>query len=139
MKYYYVAAVSEGNRIAEEGIKADEKGVIKIIVLKDTFIMDKFVLDVYATEIMGVDEYNYFEIVPKGISGQIIESISDNLFAEFFHLLIQPFVEPKHLKRATTARYEGMGLDVGIHLVENKEKFDDEYKKKILSYYHEID
>jgi len=32
-----------------------------------------------------------------------------------------------------------MGLDVGIHLVENKEKFDDEYKKKILSYYREID
>jgi hypothetical protein len=101
--------------------------------------MDKFVLDVYANEIMGLEEYSYFEILFNGISGQLIDSISDNLFAEFFQILIQPLIKPEFLKRPTTDRYEGMGLDVGIHLVENKEKFDDDYKKKILSYYHEID
>jgi hypothetical protein len=139
MKYYYVAPVNESNRVAEEGIRADGKGVIRIIVLKDSFIMDKFVLDVYANEIMGLEEYSYFEILFNGISGQLIDSISDNLFAEFFQILIQPLIKPEFLKRPTTDRYEGMGLDVGIHLVENKEKFDDDYKKKILSYYHEID
>lgn len=139
MKYYYIAKAEEGNRIAETGIKAGEKGIINIIVLKDTFLMDKFVLDVYAYEVMGLEEYNYFEIMAKGISGQIIDSEIDNLFTEFFKLLVQPFIAAVDLKRITTDRYEGMGLDIGIHLVENKEKFDDDYKKKILGYYHEIE
>lgn len=139
MKYYYVVAEHHGNKVAEEGIKCDERGIIDIIALKDTFLMDKFVLDVYAYEVLGLEEYSLFEVSIKGIVGQLIASDIDNLFSGFFKVLIQPFISSKHLKRITTDRYEGMGLDVGLHIVENKEKFNDEYKKKILSYYHEID
>lgn len=139
MKYYYVVAEQSGNRTAEEGIQCDERGVITLITLKDTFLMDKFVLDVYAWEILGVEVYSLFEISLKGIGGEILDSDIDNLFSEFFKVLSQPFISPGFLKRITTDRYEGMGLDVGLHIVENKEKFDDEYKKKILGYYHEIE
>ncbi|MCK5058591.1 MAG: hypothetical protein KAT34_18190 [Candidatus Aminicenantes bacterium] len=139
MKYYYVAAEQYGNRIAEEGIQCDESGVITVITLKDTFLMDKFVLDVYTCEVLGLEEYSLFEISLKGIAGELLDSNIDNLFSEFFQVLTQPFISPGFLKRITTYRYEGMGLDIGLHIVENKEKFDDEYKKKILGYYHEIE
>jgi hypothetical protein len=103
--------------------------------VKDTFQMYKFVLDVYAYEVLGLDEYCLFEIALPAISGQVVENDIDNLFVDFFKILIQPAVEPQYLKRITTNRYEGMSLDVGIHFVENKEKFTTAYKKKILSYY----
>lgn len=138
MKYYYIVAEQQSNQVAEEGIKCDKNGMIDLVALKDTFLMDKFVLDVYAYEVLGLEEYCLFEIALSAISGQVVENDINNLFVDFFKILIQPAVEPEHLKRITTDRYEGMGLDVGIHLVENKEKFTSAYKKKVLSYYREL-
>ncbi len=134
MKYYYVASEKEGKKIKEKGIVADDRGAISIIALKDSFLMDKFVIDVYAYEVLGVEEFYYFEIAQDGISGHIIDSDIDNSFSVFFKLLLQPFIHSSKIKFITTDRYDGMGLDVGVHLVENKDKFDDEYKQKILGY-----
>ncbi len=138
MKYYYIVPEQQSNRIAEEGIKCDKRGLIDLVAVKDTFLLYKFVLDVYACEVLGLEEYCLFEIALPAISGQVVENDTDNLLVDFFKILIQPAIEPEHLKRISTDRYEGMGLDVGIHLVESKEKFTKAYKKKVLSYYREL-
>ena len=139
MKYFYAAPVHEGNTISEEGIKSDDRGVIELIALKEGFLMQKFVFDVYSSEVIGSDEYSLFEISPEGIVGQITKTDKENFLADFFIVVMQPFIETVHLKRLTTDRYEGMGLDIGIHLVENKEKFTDDYKQKILGSYQALD
>ena len=138
MKIFYCAHAEKVGKIAQDGIMADEDGTIPVIVVDKMFLMSKFVVDSYAFEILGIEEYCYFEISPKGISGKIIDTSISDMFSPFYKLLKQHSIQKQFLTPQMTDRYESMGLGTGIFLVENKDKFNETYKKKILEYAEEL-
>lgn len=140
MRYFYLAPEEALNSIYSDGIKADENGEIRIITLKDDFLMDKFVFDVYAYEVLNLDVYCLFQVLDIGIRGKISGGGIDHIFSDTFKILEQDTIEKKYIAPySSEAKYEGMGLEVGVFPVENKEKFTPEYKQKILEYLNALD
>jgi hypothetical protein len=140
MRYFYLAPEEALNSIYSEGIKADEKGEIRIISLKDDFLMDKFIFDVYAYEVLNLDVYCLFQVLDIGIGGELSDSDIDHIFSDTFKILKQETIEKKYIAPySSEAKYEGMGLEEGVLPVENKDKFTAEYKQKIQEYLHALD
>lgn len=135
MKYYYVAPDAEVDRIFNSGIDMRGTPKIPIIVLHDSFLMTKYIMDVYAHDILETDVYCAFEIDMKGIETPLFESEIQHIFKDVFKVVLQEQIARKHLKPfKTDTSYEGMGLIDGVFPVENREKFDDAYKQKVLEY-----
>lgn len=135
MRYYYLAPEGKSNTTFTNGIEADGKGLIPLILLKDDFLMDKFIFDMYAYEVLELDVYCLFQVLETGIENQLTDSSINHMFAGSFKLLEQDRIDKKHiLPYQSAANYEGMGLEPGIIPVENKEKFTPEFKRKILEY-----
>lgn len=140
MKFYHVAPEAQVEKIYGSGIQANEKGEIPIIVLKDDFLLKKFIFDLYAHEVLGVDVYCLFEITPEGVEGSLFESNIDSIFSDSFKISKQPHIERKHLMPfKTDESYEGMGLIEGVFPVENKDNFTKKYKRKVLEYLKELE
>lgn len=139
MKYYHVAAENEVDKIYNNGIYANKKNEIILVVLKDDFLLKKFILDVYAHEELGVDTYCAFEISPTGVEGPLFETNIKSIFSGSYKASKQPHIESKYIKPFKGEEtYEGMGLINGVFPVENKEKFTDEYKHQVLMYLQEV-
>ena len=138
MRFFYCAHSEKVGKITQDGIMADENGTIPVIIVDKMFLMHQFVIDSYAYEILGIEEYCYFEISPKGISGEISDTSISDVFAPFYKSLKQRSIQKQFLTPQMTDRYESMGLGIGIFLVENKDKFNETYKKKILEYAEEL-
>lgn len=140
MRYFYLAPEEALNSIYSDGIKADENGEIRIITLKDDFLMDKFIFDVYAYEILELDIYCLFQILDEGIRGELSDGDINHIFSDTFKILKQETIEKKYIAPyGSEAKYEGMGLEEGVLPVENKDKFTAEYKQKILEYLNALD
>ncbi len=140
MRYFYLAPDEALNSIYTNGIKADEKGEIRIIALKDDFLMDKFVFDVYAYEILNLDVYCLFQILDDGIRGELSDGDINHIFSDTFKILKQETIEKRYIApHGSESKYEGMGLEEGVFPVENKEKFTPEFKQKILEYLNALD
>ncbi len=133
MRYFYCAKAEYVNEISQKGISSDEN-TIPIIIVDERFLMYQFVIDSYAFEILETDEFCFFEISAEAITGNIVDMQTDNLFAPFFKLLKQPNIEKQFLSPQITDRYDSMGFDIGVFLVENKQNFNEAYKRKILEY-----
>ena len=139
MKFYHIAPEARLNTIYNSGIRADDKGEIPIIVLKDDFLLKKFLFDVYAHEVMGLDVYCLFEINQQGVDGPLFEANINSIFSDSFKISKQPHILRKHIKPYKSEEsYEGMGLIEGMFPVENKDKFTDQYKRKVLEYLKEV-
>jgi hypothetical protein len=139
MKFYHVAPEAQVEKIYGSGIQANEKGEIPIIALKDDFLLKKFIFDLYAHEVLRLDVYCLFEITQEGVEGSLFEADINNIFSDSFKISKQPHIERKYLKPfKTDESYEGMGLIEGVFPVENKDKFTDKYKRKVLEYLKEI-
>lgn len=139
MKFYHVAPEKQVSNIFNSGIYPDAKGEIKIIVLKDNFLMTKYVLDMYAFEELGVDIYCAFEVSGEGIPGALTASTIKSIFSDSYKVTKQECIERNYLKPFTSGEsYEGMGLINGVFPVENKDKFTPEYKQKVLEYLSEV-
>ncbi|UCH95576.1 MAG: hypothetical protein JSV88_01680 [Candidatus Aminicenantes bacterium] len=139
MKFYHAAPEANIEKIFASGIRANQKGEIPIIVLKDDFLLKKFIFDVYAHEVLGLDVYCLFEIKEEGIRGPLFEANINSIFSDSFKISKQPQIERKHLMPfKTDESYEGMGLIDGVFPVENKDKFTDQYKRKVLEYLKEV-
>ena len=137
MIFYHAAPEKELNKIYNDGIHANDRGEIPLIVLKDEFMLKKFLFDLYAHEILGVDVYCLFEIKPQGIEGPL--SNIDNIFADSFKVSHQPHIPRKFIKPyQSDESYQGMGLIEGMFPVENKDKFTEEYKQKVLEYLNQV-
>ncbi|HLP60678.1 MAG TPA: hypothetical protein VK186_17680 [Candidatus Deferrimicrobium sp.] len=135
MRYFYVASEDRLSSIYTSGIKADKDKEIKIIALQEDFLMDKYIFDVYAYEVLGLDVYCLFHILPLGFQGEILDSNINHIFARVFKKLIQETIERKYIAPyRSLINYEGMGLVEGVFPVENKDKFTPAYKQKILEY-----
>ena len=134
LRFFYCAESKQFNGISKKGIRANMNGQIPIVLIDERFLMYQFVINSYAYEILGLEEYCYFEIAPKGVRGEIIEMNSTDILSPFYKLLKQDTIEPEFLSPQLTDRYKSMGFDIGAFLVENKENFTDTYKKKILDY-----
>jgi hypothetical protein len=134
-----VASEDTVSSIFHEGIYANEKNQIILIALKDDFIMKKFVLDVYAHEELGTDTYCAFEVSEQALEGPLFEAGINSIFSDSFRICMQPHIERKHIQPFKTEdSYHGMGLIEGVFPVENKDKFTDQYKRKVLDYLKEI-
>ncbi len=133
MRYFYCAKAEYVNIISQQGISSNEKA-IPIIVVDERFLMYQFVIDSFAFEILETDEFCFFEISAEAITGNIVDLQTDNLFAPFFKLLKQSNIGKNFLTPQVTDRYDSMGFDIGVFLVENKQNFNDTYKRKILEY-----
>jgi len=139
MKFYYLAPEAMQSAIFSKGIQAAADNQITLMVLKDDFIMTKFLFDVYAYEELGVDTYCAFEISPEGMQGPLSESDSKSIFSQALKKTNQTFIDKKYLKPyITDENYQGMGLVAGVLPIENKEKFTEEYKQKVLDYLKEL-
>ena len=139
MKFYHVAPEAQVEKIYRNGIQANEKGEIDIIALKEDFLLKKFIFDLYAHEVLRVDIYCIFEITPEGFDDPLIESNINSIFSDSFKISKQPHIERKALiPFKTDDSYEGMGLIEGVYPVENKDKFTEEYKQKVLEYLKEV-
>lgn len=135
MRYFYLASEDQLSSIYTNGIKADKNGEIKIIALQEDFLMDKYIFDVYAYEVLGLDIYCLFHILPLGFKGKILDSHINHVFASVFKILKQEAIERKYIAPyQSLTNYEGMGLVEGVFPVENKDKFTPQYKQKILEY-----
>ncbi len=135
MRYFYLAAEKDLNSIYNNGITADNKGEIKIIVLKDDFLMDKTIFDMYAYEVLGLDIYCLFQILESGIRSEILDSNINHLFSDSFKVIKQETIEEKYIAPyESDVNYEGMGLVEGVLPVENPTKFTPSFKQKILEY-----
>jgi len=135
MRYFYLASEDQLSSIYTNGIKADKHGEIEIIALQEDFLMDKYIFDVYAYEVLGLDIYCLFHILPLGFQGEILDSKIDHIFAGSFKILKQETIERKYIAAyQSLTSYEGMGLVEGVYPVENKDKFTPEYQQKILEY-----
>lgn len=140
MRYFYLAPEEEQSSIFTGGITADHRGEIKIIQLKDDFLMDKFIFDMYAFEVLGLDIYCLFQVLYNGISGEITDSDIDHMFSKSFKILKQEKIDRLFIAPyKSDTRYEGMGLEEGMFPVENKDKFTPQYKQKILEYLKALD
>jgi hypothetical protein len=140
MKYYHVAEESAVQNIYSKGITPDTANKIILIVLSDSFIMKKFLFDVYAHEVLKTDTYCAFEIDSAGVTGPLSETEINSIFADSFKSCKIPFIERKYVKPFKSEEsYEGMGLMEGVFPVENKDKFTDSYKRKVLEYLKEVD
>ena len=139
MKFYHVAPEAQVEKIYGSGIQANEKGEIPIIALKDDFLLKKFIFDLYAHEVLKVDIYCIFEVIAEGFTGPLIESDISSIFSDSFKISQQPYIERKYLiPFKTDESYEGMGLIEGVYPVENKDKFTEKYKRKVLEYLKEV-
>jgi hypothetical protein len=139
MKFYYVAADTEVNTIFSDGVAAKDGREIPIIALHDSFLMSKFVFDVYAHEILNVDVYCAFEIDKDGFESALFNSSISHIFSPVFKVIYQENIPRKFLKPFQTDQsFEGMGLIEGVLPVENREKFTDQYKQKIKEYIDEL-
>jgi len=139
MKFYHVAPETQVEKIYGSGIQANEKGEIPIIELKDDFLLKKFIFDLYAHEVLNVDIYCILEITPEGLAGPLIESNINSIFSDSFKISQQPYIERQYLVPfKTDESYEGMGLIEGVFPVENKDKFTEKYKRKVLEYLKEV-
>ncbi len=139
MKYYYAAPETEANNIYNKGITANTRAEIPIIALKDDFLLKKFIFDLYAHEVLGVDIYCLFEIQAEGVNGPLFDTSIKNIFSETFKVVKQPRIDRQYIiPFETEENYEGMGLIEGVFPVENKDKFTDEYKRKVLEYLKEL-
>ncbi len=139
MKYYYIAPETEIDTLFSTGVIAKGKPEITIIALNDNFLMSKFIFDVYAYEILGVDVYCAFEIMKEGLETALFNSPIHNTFAEVYKVIYQPHIDKKFLKTIKSDHtYEGMGFIEGVFPVENRDRFTDEYKNKILEYIREL-
>jgi len=135
MKFYHIAKESDLSNIFSKGIYPNEKGEIFLIVLNDDFIMKKFIFDVYAHEYLDVNEYCAFEVSESGVEGPLFDTGINSIFSDSFRASKQQKIERKHLKLfKTEENYEGMGLIEGVFPVEHKDKFTDEYKRKVFEY-----
>ena len=135
MRYFYLAPEDELSTIFTRGIKAEKNGEIKIIVLKDDFLMDKFIFDVYAYEVLKLESYCLFQILFSGIGGELSDSTGEHTFSDCFKMLKQETIERQFIAPyKSEISYEGMGYEEGVFPVENKEKFTPDYKQKILEY-----
>lgn len=140
MRYFYLAPENELSTIFTKGIKADENGEIKIIVLKDDFLMDKFIFDVYANEVLGLEAYCLFQILLSGVGDELSDSDEEHIFSSCFKTLKQEVIERQFIAPyKSDTSYEGMGYEEGVFPVENKEKFTPDYKQKILEYLTALD
>lgn len=140
MRYFYLAPENELNEIFTGGIKAGEGGVIKLIALKDDFLMDKFIFDVYAYEVLGLEEYCLFQVLYSGISGEISGSGTAHLFSDCFKVLSQESIDRQFIAPyKSETSYGGMGFEEGVFPVETKEKFTPNYKQKIREYLDALD
>jgi len=122
------------NEISQNGIVANKQGFIPLIMLDERFLMYQFVVDSYAFEILGFNEYCFFEIDQKGVKGKISKMDTNDIFAPFYKIVKQEFIGKEYLTPQITDRYESMGFDIGVFLVENKHNFNEKYKKKVLEY-----
>jgi hypothetical protein len=135
MRYFYLAPEDQLSSIYTTGIKADQHGEIRIITLREDFLMDKYIFDVYAYDVLGLDIYCLFHILPEGCEGEIVDSNINHIFASVFKILKQESIERKYIAPyQSLTSYEGMGLVEGVFPVENKEKFTLLYQQKILEY-----
>jgi hypothetical protein len=139
MKFYHVAPEAQVEKIYRNGIQANEKGEIPIITLKEDFLLKKFIFDLYAHEVLRVDIYCIFEITQEGFAGPLFESNINSMFSDSFKISKQPHIERKSIiPFKTDESYAGMGLIEGVFPVENKDKFTDKYKQKVLEYLKEV-
>jgi hypothetical protein len=139
MRFYHPAPEKELNKIYNDGIQANDRGEIPLIVLKEDFMLKKYIFDLYAYEIMGVDVYCLFEIKAQGIEGTLSNATIDNTFAGSFKVLHQANIARKFITPFQTEEsYQGMGLIEGMFPVENKDKFTVEYKQKVLEYLNQV-
>lgn len=139
MKFYHVAPEAQVEKIYGSGIRTNEKGEIPIIALKDDFLLKKFIFDVYAHEVLELDIYCLFEIRQEGIEGPLLEANINSIFSDSFKIAKQPHIERKYLMPfKTDESYAGMGLIEGVFPVENKDKFTEKYKRKVLEYLKEV-
>jgi hypothetical protein len=139
MKFYHVAPEGQVEKIYRSGIEANEKGEIPVIALKDDFLLKKFIFDLYAHEVLKVDIYCIFEIIPGGFTGPLLQSNIDSIFSDLFKIAKQPQIQrPDLIPFKSDDSYEGMGLIEGVYPVENKDKFTKEYKQKVLEYLREV-
>ncbi|MCU0288907.1 MAG: hypothetical protein MUF15_21245 [Acidobacteria bacterium] len=135
MRYFYLAPEDQLSSIYTTGIKADKDKEIKIIALQEDFLMDKYIFDIYAYEILGIDVYCLFHVLNLGFQSEILDGNIKHIFAPVFKRLKQDKIERKFIAPyKSLTNYEGMGLVEGVFPVENKDKFTDEYKQKILEY-----
>lgn len=140
MRYFYLAPEEALNSIYTNGIKADDKGEIRIITLKDDFLMDKFIFDVYAYEVLNLEVYCLFQVLIIGIRGDLLDGDIDHTFSDAFKILKQETIEKKYIAPyRSESKYEGMGLEEGVFPVESKEKFTPAFKQKILEYMNALD
>ncbi len=139
MKFYHVAPEAQVEKIFGGGIQANKQGEIPVIALKDDFLLKKFIFDLYAHEVLKVDIYCIFEITPGGFEGPLFESHIKSIFSDSFKISRQPYIERQYLiPFKTDESYAGMGLIEGVFPVENKDKFTEEYKRKVLEYLKEV-
>ncbi len=135
MKYYYVAPDTEVDAIYSGGVSSGEKSEIAIIALSDTFLMTKYIFDVYAKEVLGVDIYCAFEVLPGGMQTAVFDSPIKHIFTDVIKVIFQDRIERKSLiPFKTDQSYQGMGLIEGVFPVENQDKFTDAYKNKVVEY-----
>lgn len=137
MRFFYCSSSDKVNEISQNGVNSNEDGFIPIIMLDEKFLMYQFVVDSYAFEMLGFKEYCFFEIDQRGIIGKINQLDTEDIFAPFYKIVKQDFIEKEYLIPQITDRYDSMGFDIGVFLVENKHNFNDKYKKKVLEYAEE--
>ncbi len=135
MRYFHLAPEKDLTSIYNNGITADNKGEIKIIALREDFLMDKFIFDIYAYEVLGLDIYCLFQILSDGINSEILDSQINHLFSDYFKILKQNTIKKRYITPyQSDIKYEGMGLVEGVFPVESQEKFTPDNKQKILEY-----
>jgi hypothetical protein len=139
MKYYYVAPDRDVDGIYSSGVDMKGNPKIPIIALHESFLMTKYIMDVYAHDVLEVDVYCAFEVSHQGIQTPLFESQIQHIFKDVFKVVLQESIERKYLKPyKTDTSYEGMGLIDGVFPVENRDKFTGAYKEKILEYIKEL-
>ncbi len=136
MRYFYLGSETQLSSIFNKGILADSQGEIRLIVLKEGFLMDKFVCDVIASEIYKWDVYCLFCVQEGAILSELNDCVLGHPFETVIKVLKQEGI-PRDLIEPykSDTDYQGMGLMPGIFPVENKEKFTPTYIQKILEYH----
>ncbi|MCP5051209.1 MAG: hypothetical protein GY940_28850, partial [bacterium] len=74
MKYFYVAPDTEVDAIYSNGVSSHGKREITVIALGETFLMTKYLFDVYAHDVLGVDIYCAFEISKDGLQTALFDN-----------------------------------------------------------------
>jgi hypothetical protein len=139
MKYYHIAPEKELSNIFSKGLSANRKGEIIILVLKDDFMLKKFLFDVYAHEELGVETYCAFEISEHAIEGPLFDTGINSIFSDSYRASKQRNIDRKNIKLYKSEEsYEGMGLFEGVFPVENKDKFTEVYKRRVLEYLKQV-